>query len=225
MKMYSKSYGTEDVMNDLLGSSVRGSAVDFMGAIAVLALVLAIISTILAFALVLSKKGRDSQNPFMKFLVSVCDFRSLIIEKILKALYIFSTAYVIFVGFLGIFNFGSYNYGANLVSSVLTMILGPIVVRIIYELIMLGVLAVKNIIQINNKLSKLTGDKTSADVSFDTDLSDLKKYAAAPKAPVAPAAPVAPVAPAVPTEPHTVYCEKCGTPYDENAGGCPNCNK
>ena len=63
MKMYSKSYGTEDVMNDLLGSSVRVSAVDFMGAIAVLALVLAIISTILAFALVLSKKGRDSRIP------------------------------------------------------------------------------------------------------------------------------------------------------------------
>lgn len=220
--MYSKSYGTEDVMNDLLGSSVRGPSVDFMGAIAVLALVLAIVATVLAFVLVLSKKGRNSQNPFMKFLVNVCDFRSLIIEKILKALYIFSTAYIIFVGILGIFNFGSRDYGANLLSSLLTIILGPIVIRILYELIMLAVLAVKNIIQINNKLSKLTGDKTSADVSFDTDISQLKKYAPAPKAPVAPVAPVKPVAPA---EPHMVYCEKCGTPYDENAGGCPNCNK
>ena len=89
---------------------------------------------------------------------------------------------------------------------------------------MLTVIIVKNVIQINNKLSKLTGDKTSNDVNFDTDLSELKKFAPAPKAPVAPAAPATPAAPAVPTQ-QTVYCEKCGTPYDPTKGGCPNCNK
>lgn len=160
----------------------------------------------------------------MKFLVNVCDFRSLIIEKILKALYIFSTSYVILKGVLGIFDFGSYNYGLNLITSILTAVLGPIAVRIAYELLMLTVILVKNVIQINNKLSKLTGDKTSNDVNFDTDLSELKKFAPAPKAPVAPAAPATPAAPAVPTQ-QTVYCEKCGTPYDPTKGGCPNCNK
>ena len=65
---------------------------------------------------------------------------------------------------------------------------------------MLTVILVKNVIQINNKLSKLTGDKTSNDVNFDTDLSELKKFAPAPKAPVAPAAPATPAAPAVPTQ-------------------------
>ena len=206
-------------MRSLLGGSSSSSSGDFSSAISILALILAIAATVLAFVFILSKKGRSSQKPFVKFLVNVCDFRSLIIEKILKALYIFSTAFTILYGFLGIFNFGSYMYGVTLLQSLLTMIIGPIVVRIIYELIMLAVLAVKNIIQINNKLSKLTGDDASANVDFDTDLSDLKKYA--PAQPAAPAA--APVA--APAQPHTVYCEKCGTPYDENAGGCPNCNK
>lgn len=207
-----RSYGSsaeEEIMRSILGGS--SSSGDFSSAISILAFILAIAATVLAFVFILSKKGRSSQNPFIKFLVNVCDFRSLIIEKILKALYIFSTAFTILYGFLGIFNFGSYMYGATLLQSLLTMILGPIVVRITYELIMLVVLAVKNIIQINNKLSKLTGDDASANVSFDTDLSDLKKYA--------------PTQPAAPAQPHMVYCEKCGTPYDENAGGCPNCNK
>lgn len=217
-----RSYGSsaeEEIMRSLLGGSSSSSSGDFSSAISILALILAIAATVLAFVFILSKKGRSSQKPFVKFLVNVCDFRSLIIEKILKALYIFSTAFTILYGFLGIFNFGSYMYGVTLLQSLLTMIIGPIVVRIIYELIMLAVLAVKNIIQINNKLSKLTGDDASANVDFDTDLSDLKKYA--PAQPAAPAA--APVA--APAQPHTVYCEKCGTPYDENAGGCPNCNK
>lgn len=217
-----RSYGSsaeEEIMRSILGGS--SSSGDFSSAISILSFILAIAATVLAFVFILSKKGRSSQNPFIKFLVNVCDFRSLIIEKILKALYIFSTAFTILYGFLGIFDFGSYMYGATLLQSLLTMILGPIVVRIIYELIMLAVLAVKNIIQINNKLSKLTGDDASANVSFDTDLSDLKKYA--PTQPAAPAA--APTQPAAPAQPHMVYCEKCGTPYDENAGGCPNCNK
>ena len=211
-------YGLEDIV----GGATRSS--DFNGAISVLALVLAVVATVLAFVVVLSKKGRESQNPFMKSLVNVCDFRSLIIEKILKALYIFSTSYVILKGVLGIFDFGSYNYGLNLITSILTAVLGPIFIRIVYELLMLTVILVKNVIQINNKLSKLTGDKTSNDVNFDTDLSELKKYAPAPKAPVAPAAPATPAAPAVPTQ-QTVYCEKCGTSYDPPKGGCPNCNK
>ena len=75
-------YGLEDIV----GGATRSS--DFNGAISVLALVLAVVATVLAFVVVLSKKGRESQNPFMKFLVNVCDFRCLIIEKILKALYI-----------------------------------------------------------------------------------------------------------------------------------------
>lgn len=221
-----RSYGSisdDDIMRELLGGSSSG---DFTSAISILAGILAIAATVLAFVFILSKKGRASQNPFVKFLVNVCDFRSLIIEKILKALYIFFTSFTILYGFLGIFNFGSYNYGATLLQSLLTLILGPIAIRIFYELIMLAVLAVKNIIQINNKLSKLTGDDASANVDFDADLSALKKYApAVPVRPAAPAQPTAPAQPAAPVQPHTVYCEKCGTPYDENAGGCPNCSK
>ena len=51
-------YGLEDIV----GGATRSS--DFNGAISVLALVLAVVATALAFVVVLSKKkGRESQNP------------------------------------------------------------------------------------------------------------------------------------------------------------------
>ncbi len=156
------------------GSSLAG--VKFLAISGILAVVLALIATVLAFTLVLSKSGRCSRNKFVRFLVRVCDFRGLIIESILKALYIFTSALVLFSGFLSLFNFGSGSYILTFISGILTMLLGPIFVRIVYELIMLAVLAVKNIIQINNKLSKLTGDEAPDEVRFDSDFSALREH-------------------------------------------------
>lgn len=82
-----RSYGSsaeEEIMRSLLGGSSSSSSGDFSSAISILALILAIAATVLAFVFILSKKGRSSQKPFVKFLVNVCDFRSLIIEKISK---------------------------------------------------------------------------------------------------------------------------------------------
>ena len=69
-----------------------------------------------------------------------------------------------------------YYYGATIggqsyfLPGLLLMVLGPIVLRITYEFMMLTILLVKNVIDINKKLK-------------------------APEAPVAPKAPVAPVEP------------------------------
>lgn len=68
----------------------------------------------------------------------------------LQALYIFATAFVILSGFFMLFQttYGHWLGGYGL----LTMILGPIVIRLVYELLMMMVLLVKNVIAINNKL-------------------------------------------------------------------------
>ena len=50
------------------------------------------------------------------------------------------------------FSYGTEWYGYN---GLFMMILGPIVVRIVYESLMLALIAVKNIIQINNKLKNI----------------------------------------------------------------------
>ena len=91
---------------------------------------------------------------------------------------------------------------------ILLMILGPIGVRVTYELLMMAVLAVKNIISINNKLRNQNGDAAAPDI-FSPDMSDLKDafgkkeapVQAAPAATVTPVAPQATVAPAEPAAP------------------------
>ena len=163
------------------------------GALAILmiiALLLAIAATVLAFIFIVPEKKRDKLGKFGKFLHDTCNFKYLIIEKILQALYIFFTTMVILIGFFMLFcsDWNGWMGGKG----ILLMILGPIGVRVTYELLMMAVLAVKNIISINNKLRNQNGDTAAPDI-FSPDMSNLKD--AFGKTEPVPAAPVEQVAP------------------------------
>lgn len=118
----------------------------------VLGLIFGLAATVLVFIFFLpeEKKEKFKDSKFLTWLHDVLHFKTLLIEKILRFLYILCTAAVIFVGFFTIFTKG--NIGINILTGLLTMIIGPIVVRIVYELLMLTVIAVNNIIQINKKM-------------------------------------------------------------------------
>lgn len=134
------------------------------------------------------------------------------VEKLLQALYIFSTALIILNGFFLLFQsvYGHWLGGYG----ILLMVVGPIVLRLIYELLMMVVLLVKNVIGINNKLKNQNGDTDAGDVFAAPDVSEMREVIrqrreAATQTPAAP-------------QPH--FCTKCGSPLDE-AGNCPNCTK
>ena len=110
--------------------------------------VFALISTVLAFIFIVPEKKRVKLNKFGKFLHDTLNFKYLIVEKILQAIYIFSTALVIFGGLFS----ALHSEGEYIVYSLLIMILGPIAIRLVYEFLMMAILLVKNVIQINNKL-------------------------------------------------------------------------
>ena len=183
--------------------ALYGSSLNTLGTLGLIALVLAIAATVLAFIFIVPAKRRDQMGKFGKFLHDTCNFRYLIIEKILQALYIFATALTILIGFFMLFctDWNGWMGGKG----ILLMILGPIGVRVTYELLMMAVLAVKNIISINNKLRNQNGDAAAPDI-FSPDMSSLKdafgkKEAPVQAAPAAPQATVAPAAPAAPAEP------------------------
>ena len=164
----------------------------------IIALLLAIAATVLAFVFIVPEKKRDKLGKFGKFLHDTCNFKYLIIEKILQALYIFATALTILIGFFMLFctDWNGWMGGKG----ILLMILGPIGVRVTYELLMMAVLAVKNIISINNKLRNQNGDAAAPDI-FSPDMSNLKDaFGKKEPVPAAPATPAAPVAPAAPVE-------------------------
>ena len=164
----------------------------FSSLIPIIGIFLALAATILVCIFIVPEKKRAKLGSFGKFLHDLCNFKFLIVEKIFQFFYILATAYCLIGGFLMLFqvetiyHYGLYNSYTTTewvgYRGLLVMILGPIAVRIGYELFMLVIIAIKNIIQINNKLKNQNEDE--------------KK-----DAPVAPAAPVAPVAPVVPAEP------------------------
>lgn len=179
---------------------------------ATVAALLAIAATVLAFVFIVPEKRREKLNAFGKFLHDTCNFKYLVVEKLLQALYIFSTALVILNGFFLLFQsvYGHWLGGYG----ILIMVVGPIVLRLLYELLMMVVLLVKNVIGINNKLKNQNGDTATGDVFAAPDVSEMREVIrqrreAATQAPAAP-------------QPH--FCTKCGSPLDE-AGNCPNCTK
>ena len=66
---------------------------------ATVAALLAIAATVLAFVFIVPEKRREKLNAFGKFLHDTCNFKYLVVEKLLQALYIFSTALIILNGF------------------------------------------------------------------------------------------------------------------------------
>ena len=79
------------------------STIANLGAMGIVAVIIAIVATVLAFIFIVPEKRRAQMGAFGKFLHDTCNFKYLIVEKILQALYIFATAYVILAGFFMLF--------------------------------------------------------------------------------------------------------------------------
>lgn len=177
-----------------------------LGTLTILAAIASLVATVLAFIFIVPDKKRARLNSFGKFLHDTFNFKYLIVEKILQALYIFATVSVFFSGFFMLFYVQpGYDYGWGYSSpsrwyggyGLLVMILGPIAVRLAYEFIMMAILLIKNVIQINNKLK---GDDSAAKADI---------FASAPKI-------------KVPQKPAIVTCPNCGMNVEDGVF-CTNC--
>lgn len=120
-----------------------GSAGDTL---AVIGIVLAVVATVAICILVMPKSKREQLTGFLAKLHDIVNFKSLIIEKILKVLYVFFSCAAILVGFFEIFA------GVPFLLCLAIIVLGPIVIRLIYEGLMLFIICVQNVIEINKKL-------------------------------------------------------------------------
>ena len=201
----------------------------------IIAVILGIAATVLAFILIVPEKRRESQGAFCKFLHDLCNFKFLVVEKVLQALYIFSTAFVILYGVLQLFNVQpNYWTGGNTWMGgvgLLYIILGPIVVRLSFEMMMMVILLVKNVISINHKLASQSGS-AGGDVFGVPDMQELKDAARQRKAAAQAAAQAkaeahaAAQAAAQEAREENVrpaqFCSDCGTKLEN--GVCPHCS-
>ena len=197
------------------------------------AVMLALIATILAFIFIIPEKRRARLGGFGRFMHDFLNFKFLVIEKIIQFCYVLATALTFFGGFAALFSFersysfdyysGTYATGSRWIGyyGFIIMILGPIVVRLVYELMMMAIIAVKNIIQINNKLKNQneTAPKASRQAPTAYAQPSPEFFTTGFTAPIP--EPVQTPAPE-PVKAQPKFCFKCGSPVNED-GSCPNC--
>ena len=178
-------------------------------AIIILSVLATIVATVLAYIYIIPEKKRAGLNNFGKFLHDLLNFKFLIIEKILQFFYVLANAFALCFGFFMLFYVEerwSY-YGGSSKEwrgwiGLLIIILAPIAIRLTYELAMMGIMLVKNVIQINNKL-KNQNEAGSGD-PFAQEVPEYVQ-AMAPKAP------------------ENKFCINCGAALEN--GHCPNCQQ
>ena len=190
-----------------------------MGAFGIIATILAIIATVAAFILVVPESKREKLGRFGKFLHDAVNFKFLIVEKILQALYIFVTAYLILCGFFMLFMAPETWTGRHWLGGygILLMVLGPIAVRLCYELLMMAVLLLKNVISINHKLADQTGNG-SGDVFAAPNMQEMKEALRQRREAAQAAQATAQAAQSQPAN----FCSQCGAKLEN--GVCPHCS-
>lgn len=198
------------------------------------AVIISIILTILLVVLVVPEKRRAGLPKFFQVVHDICNFKGLLLEKVLKVLYIFSTINVMLTGIFTWFS-GGYNFGMTFLAGLLILVLGPIIVRLAYEFMMLFVLLVKNVIQINNKLNGKNDNPFVKDIDFDkfkNSNAPEQNYTSPYAQPVQPVQPIQPKQPVVQNnyQPQqnndsVRFCTTCGTKITGNTDVCPNCGK
>ena len=144
-----------------------------------------VICTVLLYILVLPKSKDGNLNGFFQFLHDFFHFKKLYIEAVLRFFYVLSTMACICIGFfmmfgkIDLFYYSTYTFGYGLA----ILIVGPIVTRLSYELMMLTILLVKNVIELNGKVGKPSKDSvTFADADSATDKFSKSASKAAAKA-------------------------------------------
>ena len=125
---------------------------------AIVSLILAIIGGVLVYFLFIKNKHLKL-TPFLKNLRDLLDFKVMILETILKILYLIITIFVILVSFSFI--------AVNFLTFLLVLIFGPIIVRIIYEASMMLIMIWKN--------TKIIADNTTPKETKKEEKKENKK--------------------------------------------------
>ncbi len=119
----------------------------------IIAAVLAVIGGIALYFTVFSKANENKFSGFMKWLYDFVTFKKMMIETILRVLYIITAIYITLSSFALI--------STSFVSFLLTITLGNILARIVFEFSLVLLTICKNTTEINGKMkSTVKEEKT-----------------------------------------------------------------
>ena len=112
-------------------------------------LVLSLIGTVAVHILILPSSRRPYLSPVLRRIADFFNLRTLYLEKILKAVYVFLNLAIVFGSIAVMFTVSD----VGLPTGILSLLLGPLLLRMLHEMLMLRLLEVKNVQEINRRLS------------------------------------------------------------------------
>ncbi len=118
-----------------------------MVACLILGIVIGIAAVVCAYIFVIPEKRVKGMNKFLYKLHNILTFKSLLIEKINRFFYVLISILCVTIGFFMLFAKGSFAIGLAI------MLVGPFMVRILFEFSMLFIFMTNSLLEINKKLS------------------------------------------------------------------------
>ena len=116
----------------------------------VLSLILAIVGGILVYFLFLSKKNEGKFKGFVGWLYDFLSFKKMFLEALLKITYLIVAIYITLSSFALI--------GTSFLSFLLTLVLGNVIARVVYEFSLILLVICRNTTEIAKNTSKKVDD-------------------------------------------------------------------
>lgn len=137
--------------NSLSSLSRTSSAMDTLGVWSIIALVIAVIGGIALYFTFLNKKNDGKWTGFLGWLYNTLTFKNMIVETILKILYL------VIAIFITLYSLGL--IAVNIILALGLLVIGNIILRVCYEFMLLAIITCRNTSDINSKLNKIIPDK------------------------------------------------------------------
>jgi len=135
-------YGTTSTMGSSFGSGMGTGALIWT----IVSLVLALVGGIVLYFTVFANKNEEKYKGFMAWLYDFIKFKKLYITTVLKV------SYLVGAIFLTLYSFAL--IGSSFLAFLLTLIVGNLVLRMIYEFSLVLLSIHENVSEINKKLKK-----------------------------------------------------------------------
>ena len=137
--------------NSLSSLSRTSSAMDTLGVWSIIALVIAVIGGIALYFTFSNKKNDGKWTGFLGWLYNTLTFKNMIVETILKILYL------VIAIFITLYSLGL--IAVNIILALGVLVIGNIILRVCYEFMLLAIITCRNTSDINSKLNKIIPDK------------------------------------------------------------------
>jgi hypothetical protein len=156
------SYANESILSGILQ--------DFLSRIIIV--ILGLILGLVVFFVFMPKKNEGKYTGFLGWLYDFLNFKILLSQGLLKALYAISAATLILSSLYKLLFTEGGSIGAKLLAFVLTFVLGNIILRIVYEFMLFIILICKNTSDINSNLEKFNSKFEENSRKNDSDINN-----------------------------------------------------